>query len=273
MKKTNQLFATIAVLLLFCATTLQAQEKKEVKYVTVTKSHWNLDKKDFKMSEWKAAEKEYLDKVIKKNEYILSASTYIHNLTPDNTEVLSSMSYASWEDIDKQVERSAELEKEAWPDEAERKAFLQNLNSYYSNQHSDEIYSPLFGAKFLAESPTKDMVLYVRKSYLAFPKDGTMKEFEDLRLEGNTIITQKNEYIKGYFPYVHAWGADKTEYIEAYFLDSLEDIEKMFDKDDELFNAGYARSEENKVKLEAWSTYFTGVHGDYVYTFIHDLLK
>ena len=47
MKKTNQLFAAIAVLLLFCATGLQAQEK----YITVTQKHWDLDKKDFKMLE------------------------------------------------------------------------------------------------------------------------------------------------------------------------------------------------------------------------------
>lgn len=47
MKKTNQLFATIVVLLLFFATTLRAQEKKEVKYITVTESYWNMDKEAF----------------------------------------------------------------------------------------------------------------------------------------------------------------------------------------------------------------------------------
>lgn len=33
------------------------------------------------------------------------------------------MSYASWEDIDKQVERSAELEKEAWQMKLKEKHF------------------------------------------------------------------------------------------------------------------------------------------------------
>ncbi|MCL5126832.1 hypothetical protein [Algibacter sp. L4_22] len=273
MKKTNQLFATIVVLLLFCATTLQAQEKKEVKYITVTESHWDMDKEDFKMSEWKVAEKEYLEKVTMKNEYIMSASTYLHNLTPDNTEIVSSFSYASWEDIEKQAERSIELEKEAWPDEDERKAFLKNLNSYYSNEHSDEIYMPLSGVKFLAEKPTKDMVVYARKSHFAFPENGTMEEFQSLRLEGNKGITQKNDYIKGYSAYVHAWGADKTEYLEVYFLDSLSDLENMFDRDDELFTEAFPENDENKAKVKTWSSYFTGVHGDYVYTFIHDLAK
>ena len=269
MKKTNQLFAAIAVLLLFCATGLQAQEK----YITVTQKHWDLDKKDFKMFEWKAAEMEYFEKVVMKNEFILEASTFLHKLTADNTEVVSSYSYASWEDIEKHAERSSELEKEAWPGEAERKAFMKNLNSYYSNEHSDEIYSTLSGVKFLAEKPTKDMVVYAKKSHFAFPENGSMEEFQSLRLEGNKGITQKNEYIKGYSAYAHAWGADKTEYLEVYFLDSLADLENMFNRDDKLFGETFPSTEANKIKINTWNSYFTGVHGDYIYTFVHDLAK
>lgn len=276
MKTTKQLFSAIVLaLLLFSNTTILAQDDApEVQqFMTVTTNHWNMDKEDFKMSEWKAAEKEYHEKVTMKNEYIMGASFYLHNMTADNTEFLTVQNFASWEDIGKFGERSAELEKEAWPDEAKRKAFLKNLGSYYAKEHSDEIYAPIKGAKVMSEKPTKDMVCYVRKSHFAFPEDGTDEEFEKLRMEGNAGIVQKNEYVKAYYPNVHAWGSDKTEFIEAFFLDSLADLDKMFDRGDELMKETFPDTEENKAKGKAWGKYFTGVHGDYLYTWIHDLGK
>lgn len=263
------------MVLLLCFSTINfAQEaQKAPQYIAVTTMHWNMDKEDFKMSEWKAAEKEYLEKVTKKNEYIMGASMYLHNMTADNTELISVQTFASWEDIGKFGKRNAELEKEAWPDEAKRKAFLKNLDSYYANKHSDEIYAPISGAKFMTAKPTKDMVLYLRKSHFAFPEDGTMEEFDKLRKEVNDAGVQKNEYIKAYYPHVHAWGSDKTEFIEAHYLDSLSDLDKMFDRSDELMKAAFPDTEANKTKRKAWGKYFTGVHGDYLYTYIYDLSK
>ncbi len=276
MKTTKQLFSAIVLaLLLFSTTTILAQDDapKAPEFVTVTTNHWNMDKEDFKMSEWKAAAKEYFEKVTMKNEFIMGASTHMHNMTADNTELMNVQTFASWEDIGKFGDRSSELEKEAWPDETKRKAFLKNLNSYYANEHSDEIYAPIPGAKFMNEKPTKDMVTYIRKSHFAFPEDGTNEEFKKLRMEGNAAIVQKNEYVKAYYPNVHAWGSDKTEYIEAFFLDSLSDLDKMFDRSDELMKEAYPDTEANKAQGKAWRSYFTGVHGDYLYTFIHDLSK
>lgn len=276
MKTTNRFFTAIVVmLLLFSTATISAQDDapKRPEYITVTKNHWNMDKENFKMSEWKAAAKEYHEKVTMKNEFIMGASTYMHNMTPDNTEILNVQVFANWEDIGKFGKRNGELEKEAWPDETQRKAFLKNLGSYYANEHSDEIYAPMSGAKFMKEKPTKDMVTYIRKSHFAFPEDGSMEEFEKLRMEGNAGIVQKNEHIKAYYPNVHAWGSDKTEYIEVFFLDSLADLDKMFDRSDELMKEAFPDNEENRAKGKAWRSYFTGVHGDYVYTFIHDLTK
>ncbi|WP_298551626.1 hypothetical protein [uncultured Algibacter sp.] len=276
MKTINQLLSAIVLtLLLFSTTTILAQDDapKSQEFMTVTTNHWNMDKEDFKMSEWKAAAKEYHEKVTMKNEYIMGASFYLHNMTADNTEFLTVQNFASWEDMGKFGERNGELEKEAWPDEAERKAFLKNLSSYYANEHSDEIYAPIEGAKHMTEKPTKDMVCYVRKSHFAFPEDGTMEEFNKLRMEGNAGIVQKNEYVKAYYPNVHAWGSDKTEYIEAFFLDSIADLDKMFDRGDELMKEAFPDTEENKAKGKAWRSYFTGVHGDYLYTWIHDLGK
>jgi len=276
MKTTKQLFSAIVLaLLLFSNTTILAQDDapKEAKFITVTTNHWNMDKEDFKLSEWKDAAKEYHEKVTMKNEYIMGASTYLHNMTPDNTEFLSVQVFASWEDMDKFAERSGELIKEGWPDEAKRKAFFKNLDSYSANEHSDEIYAKIPGAKIMAEKPTKDMVCYIRKSHFAFPEDGTNEEFNKLRMEGNAAIVQKNQYVKAYYPNVHAWGSDKTEYFEAFFLDSMADLDKMFDRDDELMKEAFPDTEANKAKGKAYGKYFTGVHGDYVYTFIHDLTK
>ncbi|MFD0834336.1 hypothetical protein ACFQ0I_01060 [Mariniflexile aquimaris] len=276
MKTNNQFFAVIVLaLLMFSTTTIFAQidAPKRPEFITVTTNHWNMNKKDFKMSEWKAAAKEYHEKVTMKNEFIMGASSYLHNMTADNTEFLTVQTFASWEDIGKFGKRNNELIMAAWPDETKRKAFMKNLNSYYSNEHSDEIYATIPGAKLMAEKPTKDMVCYVRKSHFAFPEDGTMEEFEKLRLEGNAAIVQKNEVVKAYYPNVHAWGSDKTEFMEAFFIDSLADLDKMFDRSNELMNAAFPDNEANKAKGKAWGKYFTGVHGDYLYTFIYDLSK
>lgn len=276
MKTINRFFAvTLVIILLLMPRSIFAQDDapKRPEFISVTTNHWNMNKEDFKMSEWKVVAKEYHDKVTMKNEYIMGASTYLHNLTPDNTELLNVQVFATWDDMGKFGERNSELENEAWPDEAERKAFLRSLNSYYSNEHSDEIYAPIPGMKFMSENPSKDMVTYIRKSHFAFPENGTMEEFKNLRMEGNAGIIQKNEHIKAYYPNVHAWGSDKTEYIEVFFLDSLSDLDKMFDRNDELMKETFPDNEENKAKGKAWRSYFTGVHGDYIYTFIHDLTK
>ena len=162
MKKANQFFVAIVLsILLLNTTTIFAQEDAPQRpaFIAVTTNHWNMDKEDFEMDEWKSLEKEYLEKVTMKNEFILGHHVYLHNMTPDNTEFLTVQTFASWEDIGKFAERSDELVKEAWPDEAEREAFLKNQGSYYAHEHSDEIYVPISGAKLMAEEPTKDMVL------------------------------------------------------------------------------------------------------------------
>ncbi|GAA4888569.1 hypothetical protein GCM10023311_10620 [Flaviramulus aquimarinus] len=276
MKTINQFFTAIVLaLLLFTPTIISAQDDapKPAQFITVTTNHWNMDKEDFKMSEWKAAQKEYHEKVTMKNEYIMASSMYMHNMTADNSEFLAVQAFANWEDINKFAKRSSELEKEAWPDEAERKAFLNNLNSYFSNEHSDEIYAPLSGMKFMPEKPTKDMICYIRRSHFAFPENGSNEEFDKLRMKGNAAIIQKNEHIKAYYPNVHAWGSDKTEYVEAFFIDSVADLDKMFDRSDELMAEAFPDTEESRAEGKAWRSYFTGVHGDYLYTFIHDLSK
>lgn len=129
------------------------------------------------------------------------------------------------------------------------------------------------GAKFMTKTPDKDMVLYVRKSHFSFPQDGTQEEFNKLRKEGLENVINKNEYIKAYYPSVHAWGADKTEFIEAFIVESLADIDKMFDKNTELNKAKWSDENVRKSRGKKMSKYFTGVHGDYIYTAVAGLSK
>lgn len=272
MKKMNQIFIVMAMALLLCNTSTFAQEQTRPEFVTVTTMHWNMDNKDFKMEDWKAIEKEYLDKITMKNEHVMSASYFLHRMTPDNTELLYVQSYPSWEALGKAASRNAELAKAAWPDEKARDAFFKKRDMNYSPMHSDEIYATMPNAKPLPTMATKDMICYVRKGHFAYG-EGTDEEFDATAKEYFDNVTDKNEYIKAYYPMAHAWGSDRTESIEAYFLDSMADLDKMFDKDTELFEAHWKDDASRKAMDEKGAKYFDGRHGDYIYTYVAGLSK
>ncbi|HLT34325.1 MAG TPA: hypothetical protein VKZ98_11080, partial [Aquaticitalea sp.] len=236
MKTINRFLMVMAVVLLSCNTSIFAQEQTRPQFVTVTTMHWNMGNKDFKMDEWKAIEKEYLDKVTMKNEHVASASFFLHRMTPDNTELLYVQSYPTWEAIGKAADRNSELAQAAWPDENARNNFFKKKSAYYSDNHSDEIYTTMPNAKLMASEPTKDMICYVRKGHFAFG-EGSDEEFDAMDKEYFDNVTAKNEFIKAYHPMAHAWGSDRTEAIEAFFLDSLADLDKMFERDTELYEA------------------------------------
>ena len=262
MKTTNRFLTAMVVILMLFSTTIFAQDEeapKRPEYITVTTMYWSKDN-DSSMDEWKATEKEYMDKVTSKNEHIIGGWYYTHLLTENSNEVLYVQSYPNWEALDKAAARSSELEKEAWPDEEARKAFLKNMNSAFSNYHSDEIFATLPGAKILPAAPEGDMVLYLRQNKLAFPKDGTNEEFSSLRKKIIDNVINKNEYIKGYYPSIHAWGSDRRDLNEGILLNSLDDLGKMFDRNQELMKE--ALTEEEGKALGK----YIKCHGDYVYT-------
>lgn len=272
MKTTNRLSIVFLTMLLLFSTSIIAQdEAKRPMYVVATQLHWNMDYDGD--GDWKAIEKEYMDKVTKKNEHVMTGRFYTHLLTENSTELLYVQTFANWEAIDKASARDAELEKAAWPDEAKREAFLKSRNAFYSRQHSDEIYATMAGAKDMSEAPTKDMILYLRKSHFAFPKEGTNKEFNELRKEYTDNVFKKNELIKGYYPNRHVWGADGTEFVEAFMLDSMDDLDDMLSKNGELFRAYMTDEDKRKEYWDKLGKYFTGIHGDYVYTMVHGITE
>ena len=263
MKTTNQFFtAFLAIVLMFSTPTIFAQEEEapaRPEYMTVTTMYWNSEN-DSTMDEWKAVEKEYMEKVTSKNEYVMGGWYYTHLLTENSNEVLYVQSYPNWEALDKAGARNSELEKEAWPDDEAREAFLKKMNSAFSMYHSDEIYATFPGAKVLPAAPEGDMILYLRQNKLAYPEDGTQEEFMSLHKKILENVINKNEYIKGYYPSMHAWGSDKRDFNEGILFDSLDDLGKMFDRNTELMKEALTE-EEGK----ALGKYFKG-HGDYVYT-------
>jgi hypothetical protein len=246
------------ILTLLLSMNIHAQDPPKPVYITITTLHRNLntDGKD-----WKATEQEYFDKVTSKNDLIIGSEILTHYYTENNSEVLMVNVFKTWEDIEKSGAISEELAKKAWPDEKTRTAFFDKQNSYYVPMHSDEIYSSItsVGEKEFKATTKEPMVVYIRRSQMAMTGKGKgMKEY-------NEKVTLKDPYIKAYYPYRHAWGSDSRDFMEAFFFDSLSDLEKSNQKQDELAKAAWPKEADSKAFFDELKLAFTGIHGDYIY--------
>lgn len=273
MKTTNHfLTAVVALLLLTNVSVTVAQDAAPARpmYVAVTTMQ---SSGEGSQADWIAVEKEFMDKVTKKNEYIMSAGYYTHLYTEDSREIMYVQTYASWDAIDDATDRNNELIKEAWPNEAERDAFFKKKESFYNDFHSDEIYATMEGAKVPTAAATKDRVVYMRKRHFAFPDDGTQKEFKELNDAFVNNVIKKNELVQAYYPIVHAWGSDRRDYIEVFVYDSMGDMEKSTDRSGELIQAQWPDEKARTAMSDKMSKYFMGYHADYVYMSVHELSK
>jgi hypothetical protein len=235
-----------------------AQDDPKPVYITITTMHRNLDADG---KDWRKTEQEYYDKVTSKNDLIIGSEILTHYYTANSSEVLHVSVYKNWEDIEKSNDVSDDLIKKAWPDETARKAFFDKQRSYYTTKHSDEIYTsqPMVGGKELKTDSKEPMIVYVRRSQLSMDGQGKgLKEF-------NEKVTMKNPYIKAYYPHRHAWGADSRDFMEAFLFDSMSDMEKSSDKDDELIKAAWPKEADRKAFFDEMNKAFTGLHGDYIY--------
>ena len=82
----------------------------------------------------------YNKNVLAKNELIISYKTYSHWYGHNNRDFITMFEVKSWEDVIAVNQRNTELFEEAWVTEAERKAFNDANNKYFTGKHSDEIY-------------------------------------------------------------------------------------------------------------------------------------
>lgn len=262
---------SFVILFLFCTSNLLAQD--EPVYITVTTIHWNYDKDDGTQEDWLAIEKEYHEKVIEKNELILSSEILNHYFTGDNSEVKVVKVYPSWDAIHKSAKRNEELAIEAWPDEAERKAFFKKQSAYYSTMHSDEIYVSLPNGKQFAGEMKEPMVFFAQIKHLAFPEDGEWEEYASVEKEYAEKVTHKNKYIKAYYPHRHLWGSDGREVIDVFLLNSFEDITASLQENVNLAKAAWPDEEERKAFMKKRNKYFTPWHGDFIYRNVPELRK
>ena len=242
--------------------------------ISVTRAHWNMEYEDFSMDEWKKVETEFHEKVVMKNEFIVHTDVLMHYYTPDMSEILFVQVYANWENVEKAVEKNRELAKEAWPDEELRKAFFKKQREYYSNMHSDEIYSGLSFGKQLSEKSTEPLIHYVRTMHTSWPEDGTIEEIQALRKEFIENVTHKNEDILAYYPMRHLYGADSREVVEVFVTKSMVELEAMNkSKLNELIEAHWPDEEKRKEFFKALNRYRDPWHGDLIYTNVPELAK
>lgn len=243
----------------------QEEEKEEFKpvYITVTTAHRSLDP-DIDFSDWKKVEQEYFDKVTLKNDMIIGSGVYFHYFTPDDSELKLVSVYKSWADIEDSNAITNKLIEEGWPDEEERKAYFKKKNSYYSNMHSDEIYVSLPFQKTMDKESNKPLIFYVKVNQLGEGGDGFKEFFEN--------ITKKNSYIKAYYTHRHRWGANSLDAVEVFALESLSDIEKMFEENTKLINEYWPDEEKRKAFFEEYGKIFSG-HGDFILTNVPELSK
>lgn len=89
--------------------------------------------------------KEYNEKVTLKDPYIQGYYPFRHSWGADSRDFMEAVFYNSFSDIEKSNVKREELEKDAWPKEADSKAFFDNLKLAFTGIHGDYIYHNLPG--------------------------------------------------------------------------------------------------------------------------------
>lgn len=271
MKTIKHIIKGLLLVVLFLPTTIFSQTQDQL-FVKVKTMHWNMNLDDFSMDDWKATELEYFEKVTMQNEYILSTTVLQHHFTGDSSEVLFITVFSSWNNIDLATQRTNELVEKTWPNQEERKAFLKKQAKFYANEHSDEIYQSIPGVRRLEETDLP-LLYYVRTSYYTFPEDGTKVEFQTLLNQYNEVVTHQNEFYKGYYPVMHYYGADRTEFLEMFCAETLAGLEKGIAKQGELFRAHWSDQAKQDEYNDKYGKYLTGIHSDRIFSSVPDLFK
>lgn len=141
MKRTTLMFIAIFGLVFLTGTAI-AQDGN---YYTVTT--WKISAPEGgSMSEFTEIMQEWYDKVVSKNEYIVSERVLRHQSGADMRDWVFITEYKSWNDIDKAGDRQNELVQEAWKTAEERGDFFSKFFSY-ARTHSDEIMQEVPGVR------------------------------------------------------------------------------------------------------------------------------
>ena len=271
MKILKRILKGLLILVLLLPTSIFSQNQEQG-FVKVKTMHWNMNLADFSMQDWKALELDYFNKITMKNEHILSATVLQHHFTGDSSEILFITVFSSWNDIDLAIQRTEELMEATWPNEDDRKAFLKKQAKFYAKAHSDEIYKSIPGTNRI-EHTDLPLLYYVRTSYYTFPEDGSKEEFQSLLNEYNEVVTNNNEFYKGYYPQMHYYGSDRTEFLEVFCAETLAGLEKGIAKQGELFRDHWADEKAQDGYNDKYGRYLTGIHSDRILSSVPDLYK
>lgn len=109
---------------------------KEPMIVYIRKSQMSMNGKGKGM-------KEYNEKVTLKDPYIQGYYPFRHAWGSDSRDFMEAVFYNSFTDIERSNEKHEELEKAAWPKEADSKAFFDQLKLAFTGVHGDFIYHNL----------------------------------------------------------------------------------------------------------------------------------
>jgi hypothetical protein len=270
----RQLILVVAILITSAfPETLKAQSSDRF-YIKITRLNRNLNFNNASLEKWVELEKEYLNNVIRKNEFILQRDVLIHFMTEDNTEVLFIQKYKNWDDIEKAEKRNKELENNDWSDTLTRQVFFNYSEQYFDKNQSDEIFITSPGLKVDSNSAGKSLFYHLRVNHLAFPKDGTENEFIKLNEAFLKKSVYNNRFIKSYSPFIQVLGTNKRKYIEVTAVESLDDLENAFKIIDEfLYEPIKGEETKHKIFIDSYFKYFNGFHADYIYKSVPELKK
>jgi len=228
------------------------EESKEFvpMYTTVTTLH-GVSGVD--LNEWKATEQEFFDKVTSKINLLVAHEVLISNIKNDFSDIKVINVFKSWGDIQKINTIRGDLIAIAWPDEEERKLFFEKQNSFYTNFHSDEIYtSTKFGFPVeddVKKSQKRSFTYFVQTSTLS---DDNGKDSYSDYIKYVKNVFHKNSLIKGYYPLRHLWGSDSRDFVEVFVVNSTEDIKNVIENNRVLLKELVPNDEKRKGFLEVY---------------------
>lgn len=274
MKTINTLLLLVMTLAITGFSYGQEEETDDQPYLILSYNHFNMDKENFDNERWMEMEKEYRTKVLNNNEYISNFFVFTHRLTDDNSEIIHGMIVRGWDNIKKMQDANAEIIQKAWPDAEDRSAFFKEYNSFYSMDHSDEIYYAMPYHSKVEDMSEGDIVIHFRVNHTKAPLGiaTNNKEFMEIQNWFVDEILPKNEFAMAYFPYTHAWGSSGTEFLEIWVYENMENMEKSGKKINELIEASKTEEELNAME-EIGKKYFTNKHEDYIYSRVSELSK
>ncbi len=99
-----------------------------------------------------------------------------------------------------------------------------------------------------------------------------MKDSYDVYKEYFSNVTKKNKYLRAYYPYRYYLGSDSREFIEMIVVNSLSDLDKMFNRNDALLEKHIPDATKRKEFLNIYRKAIAS-HKDDIYINVPSLSK